>query len=72
MASIPTSINPDADIKVETVLPNGRLTRWSEAGRDGVRRKIFSIQYPNYGQARLAAQEFEELQRKLRKLKEIR
>lgn len=57
------SVNPDARIKVASVLPNGLLTIWNPA-RNGVRRAISQTKYPNYGRALLAAKEFEDLQRK--------
>lgn len=61
-------MNPDANINVVAVYPNGLAVFYGHAvEEDGTalpRPRLYSRQFPNYGAARLFAQEYEEAQRK--------
>lgn len=53
-------MNPDANINVMVVFPDGTAVTYGQADEvTGLRRRLFSRQYPNYGSAVLAAAEYE-------------
>lgn len=60
-------MNPDANINVVAVYPNGLAVYYGHAaeedGETQPRPRLYSRQYLNYGAARLAAQDYEEAQR---------
>jgi hypothetical protein len=63
-------MNPDANINVVAVYPGGLAVFYGHAKEeDGAtlpRPRLYSRQFPNYGAARLFAQEYEEAQREER------
>lgn len=60
-------MNPDSNINVVAVYPDGLAVFYGhtveEEGEAQPRPKLYSRQFPNYGAARLFAQEYEEQQR---------
>lgn len=59
-------MNPDHNINVVAVYPGGLAVFYGHASSEedgGVRPKLYSRQFANYGQAKLFAQEYEEAQR---------
>lgn len=63
-------MNPDANINVVAVYPNGLAVFYGHAvEEDGTtlpRPRLYSRQFPTFGAARLAAQEYEAAQREER------
>ena len=59
-------MNPDANINVMVVYPDGRAVTYGHADEIGFRRRMHSQQFDSYGAARLAAVEYEEKQREER------
>ena len=53
-------MNPDANINVMAVFPDGTAVYYGHADEAGVRQRMFSRRFPSYGAARLAAAEYEE------------
>jgi hypothetical protein len=56
-------VNPDEKINVVVVYPNGLAVYYGHADALGVRPRLRSEQFKNYGEAVLAAQEYEAKQR---------
>jgi hypothetical protein len=59
-------VNPDATINVMVVYPDGRATTYGHADETGFRRRMHSQQFASYGDACLAAAEYETKQREER------
>lgn len=59
-------MNPDSNINVAVVYPNGLAVFYGHADDLGLRRRLRSQQFPNYGSAVLAATEYEANQREER------
>ena len=53
----------DDDINVATVEPRGRVRVWGHSDEEGRRYFISERHFPNYGQAKLWADEYEDGQR---------
>ncbi len=60
--------NPDDDIQVATVNPDGTVRIWSRADESGRRDYIRSQSFPFYGAGKLYADEYEQAQRDERPL----
>lgn len=57
-------MNPDSDIKVAVVTPDGLMRVYDHQGKyDPVRKYLYSKQFSNYGAAVLAADELEKNER---------
>lgn len=61
-------MNPDANINVVAVYPDGLAMFYGHAAEDDAgeaqpRPLLYSRKFPNYGAARLFAQEYEQAQR---------
>jgi hypothetical protein len=54
------AMNPDGNINVVAVFPNGEAVYYGHADEaTGQRQRLFSKMFPNYGAAVLAAAEYE-------------